>query len=79
MHNIKSKPCIDQFYLVDQFFGLKVFFFCINTEKVIKLFAPFPVPIKTAWNNAMNSLRQDRHQLKKQRILSKFGLEQQQN
>ncbi|RNA29753.1 hypothetical protein BpHYR1_047166 [Brachionus plicatilis] len=34
-------------------------------KKVVKLFSPFPLPIKAAWNNAMNSLRQDRHQLKK--------------
>ncbi|CAF0825894.1 unnamed protein product [Brachionus calyciflorus] len=34
-------------------------------RKVLKLFSPFPLSVKTAWNNAMNSLRQDRHQLKK--------------
>jgi len=36
-------------------------------KKVVKLFTPFPlpIPIKSAWNNAMNPLRQDRHQLKK--------------
>jgi hypothetical protein len=41
-------------------------------KKVIKIFSPFPVPIKIAWNNAMNSLRQDRHQLKKQKLKRKW-------
>lgn len=36
-------------------------------NKVVRLFKPFPFTIKSAWNNAMNSLRQDRHQLKKRR------------
>jgi hypothetical protein len=33
----------------------------------MRLFTPFPIPIKVAWNNAMNSLRQDRHQLNKKK------------
>lgn len=39
----------------------------VNLEKVLRIFSPFPLPIKAAWNNAMNSLRQDRHQLKKKK------------
>ena len=34
-------------------------------KRVLRIFAPLPVSIKVAWSNAMNSLRQDRHQLQK--------------
>ena len=53
-----------------------VFLFeCI--EKVINAFAPFPLPVKVAWSNAMNSLRQDRHQLTKKKKMKNQQKQQQ--